>query len=242
MLALPHAEYDFAIWKGRRGVISPSFVPEGHGWYWVMSCLQDSLMTTMTESDSRLDSIPSGSSWRWHPGSLSTFRWNGKLRLPITDAAGVMVGYLMLDALVSNQDRHHENWGVILVPEQGIFFTPTFDHASSLGRNETDQTRTERLKTSDRGRSVEAYVERARSAFFATQTSPKPLKTLEAFQEAAKIRPVAADHWLSKLDEINTENFRAILGGGPSFGNFQPARDFALRMMEINAQRLLQAR
>jgi len=160
----------------------------------------------------------------------------------VTDAAGVMVGYLMLDALVSNQDRHHENWGVILVPEQGVFFTPTFDHASSLGRNETDQTRTERLKTSDRGRSVEAYVERARSAFFATQTSPKPLKTLEAFHEAAKIRPVAADHWLSKLDEINTENFRAILAEVPASEISEPARDFALRMMEINAQRLLQAR
>ena len=60
--------------------------------------------------------------------------------------------------------------------------------------------------------------------------------------EAAKIRPMAADHWLGKLDEINTENFRAILAEVPDSEISGPARDFALRMMEINAHRLLQAR
>ncbi len=160
----------------------------------------------------------------------------------IRDAAGVTAGYLMLDALVSNQDRHHENWGMIAVPGKGIFFTPTFDHASSLGRNETDQARTERLTTTDRGRSVEAYVHRARSAFFATPSSQKPLKTLEAFQEAAKIRPEAADYWLGRLAAIGAECFRAILAEIPDTEISQPARAFALRMMEINAERILQTR
>lgn len=28
LLGLPHAHYDLAVWKGRRGVISPGIVPE----------------------------------------------------------------------------------------------------------------------------------------------------------------------------------------------------------------------
>jgi len=145
----------------------------------------------------------------------------------------------MLDALVSNQDRHHENWGVILLPEQGVSFAPTFDHASSLGRNESDQTRAERLTTSDRGRSMAAYVDRAKSAFLATPSSSKPLRTLEAFREAAKIRPDAADYWLTKLAELDPENSMAILAEIPDAEISATAREFARRMLEINAERIL---
>jgi len=242
LLGLPHAEYDLAAWRGRRGVITPSFVPKGARLILGNELLgkiiddydegkrfrarQHTVRTVMTVVSGRLVHQPLG--------------WDAPAE--IKDAAGVMVGYLMLDALVSNQDRHHENWGMILVPDQGVFFTPTFDHASSLGRNETDRTRTERLTTSDSGRSVETYVGRARSAFFATPTSPKPLKTLEAFLEAAKIRPDAAAYWLGKLGEIDVENLRAILSEIPDAEISEPAREFAVRMLEINAERILQTR
>lgn len=29
LLGLPHADYELAVWKGRAGVVTPSFVPEG---------------------------------------------------------------------------------------------------------------------------------------------------------------------------------------------------------------------
>ena len=31
----------------------------------------------------------------------------------IESALEVFVGYVMLDAWISNQDRHHENWGAL---------------------------------------------------------------------------------------------------------------------------------
>ena len=43
--------------------------------------------------------------------------------------------YLILDALIGNQDRHHENWGIVRLENQ-MFLAETFDHASSLGRND----------------------------------------------------------------------------------------------------------
>ncbi len=55
-------------------------------------------------------------------------------------ALRTLAGYLILDALILNTDRHHENWAVLrrLDPAVGVHYeiAPTFDHASSLGRNE----------------------------------------------------------------------------------------------------------
>ena len=240
LLKLPHAEYDLAVWKGRKGVVTPTFVPNGGRLVLGNELLarivedydqtkrfrarQHTVRTVMAVASISAVGFPKG----WEPVAS------------IGDAAGVFVGYLMLDALVSNQDRHHENWGIIFLPEEGVFFAPTFDHASSLGRNETDVGRTERLTTKDKGRSVETYVARAKSAFYATYLDTKPMTTLDAFREAAKIRPEAADYWLAQLNNIGNRDYRSILMEIPNTEISTPARDFASRILEINTKRILQ--
>jgi hypothetical protein len=32
----------------------------------------------------------------------------------VDDALGLFAGYLLLDALIGNTDRHHENWAVVV--------------------------------------------------------------------------------------------------------------------------------
>ena len=73
-------------------------------------------------------------------------------------APATFAGYLVLDALVANMDRHDENWGLLLAPSDNPLLAPTFDHASSLGFQLSDEEREDRLTTSDRGRTVEAYA------------------------------------------------------------------------------------
>ncbi|MCY4420883.1 MAG: hypothetical protein OXC42_06475 [Gammaproteobacteria bacterium] len=158
----------------------------------------------------------------------------------IKDAAGLFTGYLLLDALVGNQDRHHENWGIIFLPEQDVFLAPTFDHASSLGRNESDLKREERLVTKDKGRSIETYVERAKSALYSTPFSLKPLTTLGAFEAAAKISPDAARYWVEKLMNIDAQNYAAILKNIPDQEITEWGRKFAIRMLDLNAERISQ--
>lgn len=71
----------------------------------------------------------------------------------------------MLDALVGNTDRHHENWGLVFWPtdaERYPSVAPTFDHASSLGCELQDKLRTTYLKE---GR-VGWYVERGRGGLY----------------------------------------------------------------------------
>lgn len=48
---------------------------------------------------------------------------------------------------------------------------PTFDHASSLGRNESDERRIERLHTKDEGFNVQAYVKRAKTPIYDAQSN-----------------------------------------------------------------------
>ncbi len=242
LLGLPHAEYELASHDGTSGVVTPSFVPEGSrlilGNELLARIINDydknkrfkvkqyTIRRTMAVLSSPIIHLPLG--------------WN--IPPDITDSAGAFTGYLMLDALVSNQDRHHENWGVILDDNQILFFTPTFDHASSLGRNENDDRRILRLTTNDKNQTVAAYVARARSPFFYTPTSGKPLTTLDAFLESAKLKPRAADYWIGQLSRISLADIRAIIDAVPDAEMSEPARDFAFKMIEENTGRIINAR
>ena len=62
----------------------------------------------------------------------------------VASASDLFAGYLMLDALIGNTDRHHENWAIIQAGRQ-YCLAPTFDHASCLGFNLSDAERIDRM-------------------------------------------------------------------------------------------------
>lgn len=246
-LDIPHAHYELAHWQNRCGVISPTFVP-GNG----RLILGNELIT-------RLDSTYAQHAKR-HKARQHTIgvvlavlgRSRNVIRPPIgfempaalDNAADIFCGYLMLDALIGNQDRHHENWGLIIVPEQsevgfGLMLAPSFDHASSLGRNESDEERLRRLHTRDKGSSLATYVQRAHSAFFEDHGSNRRLSTLEAFREAARHRPGAGVYWLGRLKAMSRNLYYDVLRSVPDSEISGPAREFALEMLCLNQQRLL---
>lgn len=240
LLGLPHAEYDLAEYRGLKGVITPSFVPEGGarlelgneilaryiGGYEKTKRFRQNkhiLRIVLKLISGEAKELPIG----W--GSLDGIRI----------AVDVFIGYLMLDAWIANQDRHHENWGLVVVPENRVHLAPTFDHASSLGRNLNDNSREERLNTKDVGRSMDRFVQRARSALYSTPNDTIPLSTLEAFNEAAMTRPDAARFWLGKLEEVSLSDTRSIIDRVPKEEMSDTAKEFAQRIIELNKQRLL---
>src|SRR5262249_9353117 len=140
--------------------------------------------------------------------SMPTVRVPTQWRTPFRAATAldVFVGYLMLDAWIGNQDRHHRNWGVIFNPVTYLYYlAPTFDHASSLGRNESDTKRLQRLNELRPGHGMRAFVERARSAFFESPQSDKAMLTLDAFFFAARQRAAAAEYWTQRLSAISAD-------------------------------------
>jgi hypothetical protein len=161
-------------------------------------------------------------------------------------AADMFVSYLLLDALVGNTDRHHENWGVLDISKSNhaartLQLAPSYDHASSLGRNLTEKEFAERLSTRDRNRTVEAYVDRTKSAFYADNDAKQPVSPIAAFQMAAEIRPEAAEFWLNRLQSFGKSSWVHIISEIPGELMSTPAKEFVDRMLSVTKQRLLES-
>ena len=238
-LGLPHAEYELAVWNGRVGVVSPTIVPEGgrliHGNELLARVVPEYEETRRFRA--RQHTLGRVFAVLRSPRVGTPVGW---ARAPRVDnAVGVFIGYLLLDALIGNQDRHHENWGLIKLAEVGLTLAPTYDHASSLGRNETDAARVERLTTKDAGRSVGSYARRAKSGLYKSQSSRVPMTTFDAFVEGASMNTAAAASWLDRLDQLSLAALESILGGVPSAVLSEPGREFALALMLENRKRLL---
>lgn len=243
LLGIPHAVYELARWKGQIGVVSRTFVPDGG-----RLVLGNELLARVFRGyDPALN-------FRQQQHTLSRVLAvvrDPSLLVPIGyDAAGtgigsalgVFLGYLMLDAWIANQDRHHANWGLVVDPESTVHLTPSFDHGSSLGRNERDQLRLERLRTRDRGRSVEQYAARAKSALYRHHVDRHPLETLGAFLLAGRADLASARAWLDRLEQITDENVMAVFAAIPSDHITEIAAEFAMTLLRINRRRLLEIR
>jgi len=152
-------------------------------------------------------------------------------------AMDFFVGYIMLDAWITNQDRHHENWGA--VRGDRLRLAPTFDHGASLARNLSDEERSERLATRDKNRTVAFFAGRARSGFYRQTTDTRPLRTLEAFREFAMLAPGAARTWLERLSRVSPAEIRRILDEVPPKRMSGIAKRFTLELLGVNQERLL---
>ncbi|MFN7922823.1 MAG: hypothetical protein U0Q16_22145 [Bryobacteraceae bacterium] len=235
-LEIPHAYYDLVTWRGRPCAVSYDFLAHAE---------------TLVRGNELIRQEYSEALGRFHQsghtvelvfetlqgcGCLPPSSW--PIEPGISSATGVFVAYLMLDALIGNTDRHHENWGVIESGESENRLCPSFDHASCLGRELTDSERRTRLDTRDRNYSVERFAERARSGLY-RKGEIKPLLTVDAFMTAAQLEPVAALQWLRKLAQIDTESLRKVLLLVPDERLPESAREFASRMLLHNRGRLL---
>jgi hypothetical protein len=168
--------------------------------------------------------------------------WNWIAIVPsgITTAVDVFVGYVMLDAWIANQDRHHENWAAISLPEEkGLRLAPTFDHGASLARNISDVERKKRLESRDERRRVAHFASRARSAFYASASDTRTLGTLEAFDLFAQASPAAAKIWLGAMKSVTREEIAAIIMEVPPNRMSEVARRFTLELIMANQARLL---
>jgi hypothetical protein len=143
----------------------------------------------------------------------------------------------MLDAWVSNSDRHHENWGFIVL-ENIFYLAPTYDHGSSLGRELLD---TKRQSIFANG-SVTNYIQNSRSALYRTVNDKKALLNLEVFQIAALRYPRAAQAWLQKLAQIAPNDITDLLLRVPKTRLSPLARQFTDQILLQNQVRLLNIR
>lgn len=245
LIGLPHANYEFASYEGRAGVVSGTIVARSarliHG--------NELLANVVTGYDAHhakpyhrqehtlrrvIGYFRGGSEL---VGAPQTFAQTDR----ISSALDVFVGYLMFDAWIANQDRHDENWGVLRTVEGNSFLAPSYDHGSSMGRNEPDAKREVMLRTRDRGQHISRYVTLARSALFPHSVGerPKALTTLEAFSLASRHGYDAALEWRERLQAVDRNAVARIIDGVPGQLMTDIAREFTLQLLWLNRERVL---
>lgn len=245
LLGLPHVHYEMAydLDQQRPGVVCASCAPPplalAHG---------NQLLLALDPA------YPAGAENRYRSRAHTidaVFEVVSLLRLPdpswrthlppqIQTAAGIFAGYLLLDAWIANQDRHHENWGAIWDGEQ-LSLAPSFDHGAALARNLSDEERHDRLTSRDARRRVPYFAARARSALFATPTAAKPLATLDAWRAFAARVPGDAASWRERLEAVGPFAVEAVVDQIPPDRMSAVCRRFTLDLLSENRRRLLQA-
>lgn len=136
----------------------------------------------------------------------------------------VFAGYLVLDALIANTDRHPRNWALLERQADGRrFLAPTFDHGRSLGSGMTDEKRERRDPA--------AFCRKGKANAFTPRGQGLVDLALEAVARAD------ADLWLDRVSSLDVEDFRETMEA-PLDRLSEAAANFIEQVLEQNRRRL----
>ena len=236
LLGLRTHHTELAMWEGKRGCAVKSFLPSDQSGLVHGNELLGGLITGYDKEKER------GQSDHTFENIVTVIEKlfpAGKIR---REMAFRMVGYLVFDAFVGNTDRHHQNWGVLVERRnqpgsKGTFLlqlAPTFDHASSLGRELTDEARERYLNDG----TVERYIRRGRGGIFEHAQakhgmSPIALATMLAQRYPEFFRP-----WQTRVANLEADALRDLVGRVPGARMSQTSRTFVLAFLEISRKLL----
>lgn len=225
-IGLPAAECRFAILDGDLGLISRNVTPHGFALNTGATYLPE-----VDGYDRRPDaSSPDGGRMRLDEGYTleAVEQVLGDVGPPpgIDDLSGfaVFAGYLVLDALVANGDRHPGNWAILERQADGArFLAPTYDHGSALGAGLTDANR--------RDRDPEAFARKGRANPF------EPRRQLLVDLALEAVRRSDAGLWLERVAALDGAAIRATLEAPPRRLS-EVAATFIERVVLENQRRL----
>lgn len=198
---LPAAECRFAILDGEPGLISRNVTPHGFNLNTGTTYLPE------VEGYQRRPSAGSdsdGGRMRLDEGytldSMEQVLEHVEAPPGVSELSGfaVFAGYLVLDALVGNGDRHPGNWAILERQSDGArFLAPTYDHGSALGAGLTDDNR--------RNKDPVAFARRGRANPF----SPRKQLLVDLALEA--VRRSGADRWVARVAALDGVSIRETL-------------------------------
>lgn len=227
-LGVPAAHVELAVRDGRQGLVSLSLRPAGSelqpGGLLLAQLLSGYEPHRRDRSGHSLDNIERVLGDVAPPPQLTGMT-----------AFEAFAGYLVMDALIANQDRHDENWAVLRpLPGTGpVTLAGSYDHGSSLGFNLTDARRTVVLARDG----VPDFAARARAQRF--DHAGDGLGTLVelAHRALARCSPAARDQWLRSVAAIDDAIVDETIDRIPKLSD--PVRSFTRALLTTNRRRLL---
>jgi hypothetical protein len=151
----------------------------------------------------------------------------------------VFSGYMILDALIANRDRHEQNWAVLtpalLGPPEHL--SPTYDHASSLGYNLTDDRRNRYIESD-----TELWTWATRGTAWRFEHSGTPETLVDHAAHAVSLCSEAgADWWRGQLSDLDLGPVVEALNDRAIPAMSVPAARFARELLILNLRRLRDA-
>ena len=150
-----------------------------------------------------------------------------------------LAGYLVLDALILNTDRHHENWGVLraTTPEGAVSYeiAPSFDHASSLARNEPPVKLAGWLK--EKGR-VEQYMKGAHGGIYLSDNPARGANPYTIAEKAIREWPEYFAYWQDVLDKVEQQAMDCIVDRVPDFVMAIEQKNFVKALLAFTLNKL----
>ena len=229
-MGITHAKVELAEFQDERGSVTESFARGGRTLYHGNQMLEAIVEGYGFQEKFRESSHTLANIWKVMDSVFvkSEDAQEGKL---------IIAEYLVLDALIGNTDRHHENWGVLrwwVDDSWRDFVAPSYDHASSLGRELLDARRN-MLLTENR---VGNYAEKGRSAIYWSEDERRGPSPLELVRRASETYPDLFRSASLKLAKIDEEVFSEIVDRIPSDWMTSSARMFAIALLRYNYEKL----
>lgn len=223
LLGIDHATTELATFHGKRGSVSKSFIGAGGRLTHGNQLLEREFegydgKKRYDQSDHFLDNI-------WE-----TIEKVFKDSQHIKDAKLRISECLVLDAVIGNTDRHHENWGVLVRrvnDHSEEIIAPSYDHASALGRELLDVKRDSLLATGGVGR----YVERGHGGVYWTRDSSSAPSPLELVRRAVRAYPEDLLPAIDRVKVLNEIAATELVSRVPSDWMTGTARELATAMI-----------
>lgn len=240
LIDLPSASYHLASCQDRYGILSENFISNDavliHGNEILHKIISDYQKDkTHQLKEYKLDVVFSLAEY-WHKEQ----KVMPPAECPIQSVLTCFIGYMIFDTWIGNQDRHHENWGLVINREESDVIArlaPSYDHASSLAFNISDTEKEKRLKTKDKGYSIATFAGRARTPFY--NKHGKRLLTIEVATYLYKNHPDETNYWLNRLRDIDCNDIHNVFKQIPSKMISQTSIDFSVEYLNVNKNRLL---
>ncbi len=245
LLGVPCAETRLCVRDGVRGSLSRSVIPSGVDLYDGGVILEDAHAPGyFRQTDGRKGLDPDRPRVRRPGHTLANIHgvlehvkppegFQGPAESSGFDA---FAGFMILDALVANRDRHEQNWAVLRprLTDEPERLAPSFDHGGTLGYNLTDRDRERRAKDPA---ALERWAEKG-TAYRFEHVPPAPTLVQHACAALRLSSPAAVRWWQGRLEALDLQPLQEALSSRAIPEVSEAAARFINKLLDLNRRRL----
>ncbi|MQR87047.1 toxin HipA [Bacillus megaterium] len=196
IMGLKMMNVEIATYQGRKGLLLENFVDYGNEEFYNGGDLLDPIVEN------------------FDPKYLPHYTFSNIVdSLVAFSFEGEIIKIIIFDALIANQDRHCENWGVIQKNVDGQFrFAPIFDNGASLGFNNTE----ERVHLMFKDKNMfESFTNKGKSTIGVESVRKRP-KIKVLLEEVHSRFPEIVKNEIQRLEYLQKEGIKHIVNSLPS--------------------------